>query len=119
MYVRSLFLRDYRLYEEAFFEFSPSVNAIIGPNARGKTSLLEALYYLVCGRSFRNAQQGDLIREGAPHFYLEACFVQHEVEQRLKISCDGKERRIFYNQYPLAVRSKPSWTAQGGRDGAR
>lgn len=102
MHVRSLFLRDYRLYEEAVFEFAPGVNAIVGPNARGKTSLLEALYYLVCGRSFRNAQQADLIRQGAPHFYLEACFVQHDVEQRLKISCDGKERRIFYNNTPFA-----------------
>lgn len=100
MHVRSLFLRDYRLYHEVSFEFSPEVNAIIGPNARGKTSLLEALYYLISGRSFRNAQQADLIREGAPYFYLEASFVQHEVEQRLKISCDGKERKIFYNNTP-------------------
>ncbi len=97
MHVRSLLLRNWRLYEEAFFEFSPHVNSIVGPNARGKTSLLEALYFLVSGRSFRNAQQKDLIREGASYFYLEAAFVQHEIEQRLKISFDGKERKIFYN----------------------
>lgn len=100
MYLRSLYLRQFRLYDEAFFEFSPRVNTIIGPNARGKTSLLEALYYLICGRSFRNAQQADLIKEGSAFFYLEAIFVQHEVEQRLKISCDGKERKIFYNSTP-------------------
>lgn len=97
MHVKSLLLRNWRLYEEAFFEFSPQINSIIGPNAQGKTSLLEALYYLVSGRSCRNAEQKDLIRQGASYFYLEACFVRNEIEQRLKISFDGKERKIFFN----------------------
>lgn len=100
MYVSSLYLRNFRLYDEAFFKFSPAVNAIIGPNARGKTSLLEALYYLISGRSFRNASQTDLIREGTSSFYLEATFVQHDVEQKLKIYGDGKERKILYNNTP-------------------
>jgi len=97
MYLRTLYLRDFRLYEDAHFEFSPNVNVIRGPNARGKTSILEAVYFLMTGRSFRTAQISDLIRHGASSFFLEATFVKHGIEQKLRIYCNGKERKVTYN----------------------
>jgi len=39
---------------------------IVGDNARGKTSLLEAIFYLVTGRSFRTRYDGDCVPWGAP-----------------------------------------------------
>lgn len=102
MYLRSLYLHNFRSYGEAFFEFSPGINVVFGPNASGKTTLLEAIYFLIAGRSFRMAQTSDLIRQGAARFHIEACFVKNDLEQRLKISSNGLERRILYNStvYP-------------------
>lgn len=57
-------LQRFRSYRDESFEFDPSVNIIVGPNASGKTNLLEALYVLSTGKSFR-AKEGELITHGA------------------------------------------------------
>src|ERR1700722_20945840 len=101
MYLRSLYLKNFRAYAEETITFSPQVNFIVGPNASGKTSILEAIYLLMSGRSFRTAQTKELIREGADSFYIEASFVKHGIEQSLKFAYGNNERRITYNQTSL------------------
>lgn len=99
--LRSLYLHHFRNYEEAFFEFSPRFNLLCGSNAQGKTSVLEAIHLLMMGRSFRSNQNAELIKDGAQAFYIEANFAQHGVDQSLKISFDGQDRKIIYNHTPL------------------
>jgi DNA replication and repair protein RecF len=101
MYLKSLYLRNFRLYEEAYFEFGPQVNKICGPNAKGKTSLLEAIHFLMTGRSFRTSSVAELIRHGTEFFYLHASFVKNGIEQSLKITCEGIERKVIYNSTTL------------------
>ena len=96
-----LILTNFRSYQEARLSFSPKVNCIVGANAQGKTNLLEALYFLSTGRSFRTPHLFHLIRREAPFFSLEAHFVKENVAQALKITYDGKTRRILHNQTSL------------------
>lgn len=100
MFLRTLYLHNFRIYTEASFDFHPHVNMIWGANAQGKTTILEAVHFLITGRSFRTSQTADLIRKGTESFFIEASFIKHGIEQKLKVSCDGKERKIFYNQTP-------------------
>ena len=58
-------IRDFRSIDAAELEFDPRCNLISGPNASGKTSLLEAIYFLARGRSFRTPRNDALIRTGA------------------------------------------------------
>lgn len=97
LYFKSLYLKNFRIYEEKFLEFSPQLNLIYGKNAIGKTTILEAIYFLITGKSFRTDKMQDLIKEGTSYFYLEAEFLKHGIHQSLKISFNGKERKIFYN----------------------
>lgn len=48
-----LHLEHFRSYKDASFEFIPGVNIIVGPNASGKTNLLEAILVLSLGKSYR------------------------------------------------------------------
>jgi DNA replication and repair protein RecF len=48
------------------------LNLLVGPNASGKTSLLEALYFLGRGRSFRTRQPRELIQTDTPAFRVAA-----------------------------------------------
>lgn len=57
----NLRLQNYRSYTDESFEFSPEVNIVVGPNASGKSNLLEAILVLSCGFSYR-AKDDDLIR---------------------------------------------------------
>ncbi|HEY2943168.1 MAG TPA: AAA family ATPase, partial [Vicinamibacteria bacterium] len=58
-------VRDLRNVREASLELSPGLNVLVGRNAQGKTSLLEAVGLLARGRSFRTEETETLIRRGA------------------------------------------------------
>lgn len=92
-----LTLRHFRNYEQAWVEFDPRMNNIYGPNALGKTNLLEAVFFLIIGRSFRTSSVQDLIQYGKASFHLEAIFVKNDVEQKLELWANGKEKNILYN----------------------
>lgn len=97
LFLRKLYLKNFRRYDEALFQFNASINSIVGPNAHGKTTILEAIQFLMNGRSFRTQKANDLIRYGEDYFYIEAHFIKEGLEQTLKISYDGSERKIVYN----------------------
>lgn len=97
MFLRTLRLHQFRSYQEAFFEFCPSLNILCGPNAAGKTTILEAIHLLMTGRSFRTPHLQDLIKEGAAYFSVEAVFIKQGVEQSLKVFFNGTERQVISN----------------------
>ncbi len=97
MQLQKLVLRSFRNYEEEEIAFGPKINWITGDNAQGKTNLLEAIGLLSTGRSFRTCHLGDLIREGANEFSLQAFFLKDGVTQSLSLTYDGKNRRIQHN----------------------
>jgi DNA replication and repair protein RecF len=68
--LRSLDVENVRCVERAQLEFDERATAIVGPNASGKTSLLEAIYFLGHGRSFRAVQREKLVRTGAEYLRL-------------------------------------------------
>lgn len=61
MRVDKIYLSGFRNYEMGTAEFSPGINVISGKNAQGKTNLLEAVYMLTGGRSFRTRFDKELI----------------------------------------------------------
>lgn len=61
MRVERIYLSGWRNYEMGTAEFSPGINVISGKNAQGKTNLLEAVYMLTGGKSFRSRFDKELI----------------------------------------------------------
>jgi DNA replication and repair protein RecF len=61
MYVSHLSLRNFRNYRELELPLQPGTTLFYGPNAAGKTTLLEALYYLATTRSPRTSADRELI----------------------------------------------------------
>ncbi len=83
-------------------EFPPEGVAIVGPNAHGKTNLLEAIYYLETFRSFRAARDEQLTAFGQPVFRLTGRYAGEDEEvavtaafqragPRKKVTLDGRE----------------------------
>lgn len=70
MSLLALGIEDFRCIEAAELELDARCNLVSGPNASGKTSLLEAIYVLGRGRSFRTAQTETLVRQGRPTFMV-------------------------------------------------
>jgi DNA replication and repair protein RecF len=67
----SIQLQHFRSYDNAEFTFSPSVNIIVGPNAIGKTNLLEAILVICRGSSYR-VKDAELIAYGGDWARLDA-----------------------------------------------
>ena len=70
MLLNNIVLRNFRNYIDCEISFSEPVNLIIGGNAQGKTSLLEAIYFLCTAESHRATRDGELIRHNEAGFYL-------------------------------------------------
>ena len=71
MHLRRLSLVNFRNYFEADINFSSNVNFIYGLNAVGKTNLLEAIYLLCLGRSFRLAKNQELLKRDTDNFIIK------------------------------------------------
>jgi DNA replication and repair protein RecF len=99
-------LQNFRSYQDAAFEFSPGVNIIVGPNASGKTNLLEALVVLGRGGSYRAADT-ELVGFGAPWARMDAHV--EGVNHTAKLLPGTRERKLFeiddkiYKRFTAAV----------------
>jgi DNA replication and repair protein RecF len=72
MQVDRLILTSFRSYSSLEVSFPAGPQVIVGPNAMGKTNLLESLVVLGTSRSHRAGQEGELIGWGADFARLEA-----------------------------------------------
>lgn len=61
MILKSITLQDFRNYTKSLYKFSPKITVILGENARGKTNLLEAVFLLSTGKSFKAYQDKEMI----------------------------------------------------------
>ena len=62
MYLKNLSLQNFRNYTKKDFNFSPKTTLIVGPNTSGKSNLIEAVFFLVSGRSFRIDKDEQLVK---------------------------------------------------------
>ena len=67
MVVSTLSLNHFRNYDQALIEPDAGVTVFTGPNAQGKTNILEALHLCCLGRSHRTARDEELIQWGQPN----------------------------------------------------
>lgn len=72
MGLKHLSIRQFRCFPAVDIELSPQINVVEGKNASGKTSILEAIFLLSRGRSFRTPHLETALRQGEEEFYLAA-----------------------------------------------
>lgn len=86
MIATSLTLEGFRNYERYELRPHPALTVLVGPNAVGKTNLIEALQLVTAASSFRRPRWEDVVSWGAPRAVvtLEA----HEGERRLDVSLE-------------------------------
>lgn len=88
--------QNFRLFREFEIAPAPGINLILGPNAAGKTTLLEAIYALGRGRSFRGAAS-ELAGPAGPHWVVHgelAAPEQPGTRIGLAWSSDGLQIRV-------------------------
>ncbi len=84
--IQAIYLRNFRNFSEASTKFSPKVNIFLGDNGQGKSNLLEALYVLLTGQSFRYADNENLIKMSESESLLKAKVLQGEFDFELQLN---------------------------------
>lgn len=103
MKLTKLRLFNYRNIRELEITPSSETNLFSGLNGQGKTNLLESIYLLGYGKSFRTANPKDCIQHGQSESRVE-CTVEHgRLSRNLQISITKTEKKLFLlgKQVPL------------------
>jgi DNA replication and repair protein RecF len=93
MALRRLQVTDFRCLQSVELQLDERFTLISGANASGKTSLLESIYVLGRGRSFRTRRLDHLIRQGAEKFIVFG-EVESRRSPRLPVGVEGSREGI-------------------------
>ncbi len=102
MRLEKVILSNFRNYEREEITFSSGLNCIEGDNAEGKSNLLEAIYLISTGKSFRTSVLSTLIKHSQKGFQIEAFFSKEDISHSLHISYGPQGRKVLYNQTPYS-----------------
>ena len=102
MYLKNLYLANFKNYMEADIDFLKDINALVGDNGSGKTNLLDAIYFLSMTKSAFNHSDGQCIRHGQDYYSIIGRFVidgkTHTVGNSL---VRGKRKKITIDENPV------------------
>ncbi|MDD2572940.1 MAG: DNA replication/repair protein RecF [Firmicutes bacterium] len=106
LYLRELKLKNFRNYKEQALNPSRGFNLLLGNNAQGKTNLIEAIYLLSSGRSYRTPVDSELLRWGADTLYIKGAVVEEGGEKSIEIGIRGSNKRVKVNGVQLSKRGE-------------
>lgn len=92
MTVTKLTATQFRNLKEVAVEPSAGMNVFYGDNAHGKTNLLEALWLMTGGKSFRGTKDADLVMFGCDKACVQASFVAQGREQTARIDIEARRK---------------------------
>lgn len=101
MFIKLLKINGFRCYKSVDLTFEKKINVFYGANGSGKTSVLEAIYYLSTGKSFRSKKNKTLVNHQQSRFTLYSQFITPESHvQSLGVTFDKHKtsKKIKLNQ---------------------
>ena len=103
MHVTAMELENFRNFKQAKFCFDKHRTAVCGDNARGKSNLLESIYFLAIGKSGRGARDRDIVRWGSDFFSIEAVTERDSQPVPIRIAYDSRvgKKKAFLDASPL------------------
>lgn len=91
MRVNVIRLSDYRNLDEISLKPAPELTVLVGQNGQGKTNILESIWMLTGGKSFRGSKDGELVKRGRNFAFIESEVTADERDQTIRIAIGGDE----------------------------
>ncbi len=105
MFFKELEIYNFRNYKNIKFDFHEKVNIITGNNAQGKTNLLESLYVMCLGKSFRTNKDSEMIRFGEERAVVKSCFIKDDRDRQIEISFEKNNKSIKVDEQKVSKKS--------------
>ncbi len=98
MYVKSLKLTNFRNYRSLSLELNATINIFVGNNAQGKTNLLESIFLLAMGKSFRAVKEKELIL-AQQEICIVSGIIQKQATMSLQVSLStSSQKKLLVNK---------------------
>ncbi len=102
MKITELELKNFRNYDSVKLELDSKLNFFVGKNASGKTNLLESIYCLGVGKSFKTTKDKEVIKWGEDSAYLSVKLDKKYRSHTIEMLIDNKgAKRILINKIPV------------------
>lgn len=102
MLIESLALENFRCFESEKFHFKGPRTIIRGENGRGKSNILESIYFVAVAKSNRGCHEREIVRHGAGHFAIQSQFQKGLLQHIVRITYDQQTgKRIYLDEYLL------------------
>jgi len=96
MYLKNLWLYQFKNHAQKSFEFTDGINAIYGSNGVGKTNILDAIHYLCNGKSYFTNTDSKIITKGENSLSVRGIFEQeNDVIDDILVSFDVKKKKTI------------------------
>lgn len=106
MIIQSLQVENFRHLASQNFDFDSRFNLIVGKNASGKTSLLEAIYFLSQVGSFRTSRINQAICEGEDYFRVIAQLYSPKLDLESRLGIERTRGEVQVRQDGEAVKKR-------------
>jgi DNA replication and repair protein RecF len=101
LFLKKINITQYRNYQFSGFDFTERVIGICGLNGKGKTNLLDAIYYCCFTKSYFSKTDSQNIAFNMDGFRLEADFIkQNELQKVVCINRNNAKKELLLNNVP-------------------
>ena len=106
MILKELTLRSFRNYDESVFDFSDKINVLYGNNGLGKTNILEAIYMLGNGISFRTRLDREIVKYKNDNYFIRGIFREDNLfyDTNIEIVYQKKSKKVFMDKKEISSR---------------
>ncbi|MEO8398522.1 MAG: DNA replication and repair protein RecF [Ignavibacteriaceae bacterium] len=132
MVLSSIQLKNFRSHKNTELNFSNKLNYIVGGNGQGKTTILEAIYFLCTTKGYNSKNENEVLRFNETDFEIKGLFKDlSDNFIRIYYSKEDKKKYFFQNnkqvykssevigKYPIVILSSADHAITHGAPGER
>lgn len=95
MFLKKILLINFKSYSQLDVDFHAKLNCFTGNNGKGKTNLLDAIFYLSMCKSAFNPIDTQNIKHGESFFVIQGLYNREDTEENIYCAVKQLEGKVF------------------------
>lgn len=96
MWINNVKITNFRNYDKEEIKLKKNINLFFGENAQGKTNIIESIFIMSIGKSFRSKKDTELIKFNEEKAIIEVLYEKKDRSGKIKIEISNK-KEVYIN----------------------